>query len=96
MKQYLDEHYMEKISLEALSGLFYLNKEYLSKLFKQEYSVSIFDYVDFLRIEKAKKLLIETNKSIGEITEELGFYDESHFNRKFRKMTGTAPREYKF
>lgn len=96
VKQYLDEHYMEKISLEALSGLFYLNKEYLSKLFKQEYSVGIFDYVDFLRIEKAKKLLIETNKSIGEITEELGFYDESHFNRKFRKMTGTAPREYKF
>lgn len=95
VKQYLDEHYMEKISLDTLSGQFYLNKEYLSKIFKQEYAVSIFDYVDFLRIEKAKKLLTETEKSVGEITEELGFYDESHFNRKFKKMTGTTPREYK-
>lgn len=94
IKSYLDAHFQEKISLDMLSREFYLNKEYLSKIFKQEYATGIFEYVDFLKMEKAKELF-GAGKSIKEITEELGFYDESHFTKKFKKMIGISPKEYK-
>lgn len=94
IQAYLQEKYCEKISLQDLANHLYLTKEYVSKLFRQEFSIGIFDYIDILRIEKAKKLL-QKGATVHEVTEQIGYYDESHLNRKFKKYAGVAPKDYK-
>lgn len=94
IRDYIQQHYCEKISLQSLTEEFFLTKEYISKIFKQEFSISISDYVDVLRIEKAK-VLLKHGYTVREVTEAVGYYDESHLNRKFKKYTGTMPGAYR-
>lgn len=68
---------------------------YLSSLFKKEIGISIGDYIKTQKIEYAKLLLINTNKNINEITEELNFSTPSKFTSVFRSITGTTPKEYR-
>ncbi|MFI3213292.1 MAG: response regulator [Eubacteriales bacterium] len=94
IRTYLELHYCEKITLTSLSEYFFLTKPYLSKIFKDYFSIGIFDYLDILRIEHAKKLLA-TGNTMRQITDAVGYYDESHFDRKFKKITGMSPKNYK-
>ena len=95
LRAYLDKHYREKFTLAELASIFYLNKEYMSKMFRREYGVRISEYVDFLKLEEAKRLLLEGDKTVSEITELLNFYDESHFNKKFKKSVGVSPKDFR-
>ncbi|MEG2096682.1 MAG: response regulator [Pseudoflavonifractor sp.] len=94
IRDYLQQHYREKLSLQDLADRLYLNKGYVSKLFKQEFSIGVFDYVDFLRIEEAKELF-RAGHTVREVTELVGYYDESHLNRKFKKRVGIVPKDFK-
>lgn len=67
----------------------------LSKLFKESENVNYIDYVNNLRIEYAKKQLMETEKSIKEICMESGYGDPNYFSRIFKKWTGVTPTEYR-
>ena len=95
LRSYLSEHYMEKISLDELSSTFFLSKFYLTKLFKEQYGVTISEYILDQRIHHAKELLRFSNKSLDEIASECGFYDLPYFSRKFKKAEGITPSAYR-
>lgn len=93
--RYLDEHYTENISLDALTEQFFISKYYLSREFKKEFGTTIIQYVLMKRINYAKELLRYSNSSIEEIARLCGIDDASYFNKVFRKMEGCTASEYR-
>lgn len=92
--QYIEEHYNEKITLEVLAKELYLNESYLSKLFKKEIGLNFSDFLNNIRIEKSKKLLLENNYKIYEIADKVGFSNSKYFISVFKNKTGKTPKEY--
>lgn len=95
VKEYLDEHYMEKIMLEELAEKFFINKFYLSKIFKGTYGTTVNNYLISKRITRAKQLLRFTDMTVDEIGITVGMGDANYFSRMFRKVEGSSPREYR-
>ncbi|UVI32999.1 response regulator [Paenibacillus spongiae] len=92
---YLMSHYREKVSLESTAARFFLNKNYLSQLFKAETGTNFIRYLNAIRIEKAKELIVNTAETIHDIAEQTGFGDFRYFSRVFRNHTGLSPTEFK-
>ncbi|MDX8047561.1 response regulator [Gracilibacillus sp. S3-1-1] len=92
---YVNDYYMEDISLETLSNLFFLSREHISRKFKQETGLPLSKYVTKLRIDQAKYWLVETEETIYSIALMLGYQDENFFSKLFKKMTGSTPSEYR-
>lgn len=95
VKEYLDEHFTEKIVLEELAEKFFINKFYLSKIFKETYGTTINNYLISKRITRAKQLLRFTDMTVDEIGVAVGMADANYFSRMFRKVEGSSPREYR-
>lgn len=95
IQQYLQEHYAEKITLEDLSQRFYINKFYLTRVFKEQFGITIGDYLLNLRITKAKHLLRFTKKTAEEIGRECGIGDMYYFSRIFKKVEMISIREFR-
>ncbi|WP_180270815.1 response regulator transcription factor [Sporanaerobium hydrogeniformans] len=95
VKKYIDEKYFENLSLTILSEVFFVEKSYLSKAFKQETGENLMLYIARRRIEKATELIRDNNLSLTEISFLVGYEDYAYFNRVFRKVIGKSPREYK-
>jgi two-component system, response regulator YesN len=94
-KQYIQDHYKEEIGRNEVSAMFFLTSDYLAKMFKAETGVTIKEYVNNYRIEKAKDLLRNSNASISMIAAEVGFDNFSYFSTLFKKLTGTGPQTYR-
>lgn len=93
---YINAHYCESdISLPDAAKHVMLQKNYLSRLFKNEVGVNFTEYINMQRIRKAQELLSTTHKKSYEIAFEIGFQDESYFSRVFKKQVGISPNEYK-
>ncbi len=91
---YINENFRscdEKKAAEAFS----ISYSYFSRSFKQVMNMSFNEYVNFLKVNEAKKLLLTTEKSVTEIAEELGFSSPSHFINVFRKHNSISPKQYK-
>lgn len=86
----IHEQYMADISLESCADALGMNSYTLSKAFKQVTGINFIDYVTQIRIEKAKELLVNTNKKIHDVSEEVG-YRHNYFNRIFKKQVGMPP-----
>jgi len=95
LKQYICENYNKRTSLQDLSSVFYMNPSYMSTLFKQKTGSTIIDYLQQIRIEKAKTLLKESHYTINEIAQKTGFTDYRHFGCVFKKEMGTTPYNYR-
>lgn len=95
VREYLDEHFREKIVLEELARNFYVDKYYLTKIFKEAYGVTITAYILSMRITRAKSLLRFTDMTIEEVGAAAGMSDANYFARIFKKTEGMAPREYR-
>lgn len=93
--EYIYSHLFEEISLQKLADLSGLTLEYLSQLFKKETGLTLTNYIQWERIEEAKKLLAHTNDSISTIGARLTFYDQSHFIKVFKKHAGVTPKQYR-
>lgn len=93
--RYLQEHLSEDISLRILAEEFHLSAQYISQLFKSEIGVNFLAYLTNIRMERAKKLLLSTALSIGEISEQLGFGDYRVFTKVFKKSEGVTPSQYR-
>lgn len=95
VKNYLDENYSGKITLDNLCKQFYISKYYLTHSFKDEFGQSITRYLLSIRITHAKQLLRFSNKSIEEIGYEVGIGAPAYFSRVFKDVEGVSPRQYR-
>lgn len=92
---YIDQHYNEPISLADLAEHFHFNPSYLSTYFSQHYGIGFNEYLNQIRIEKAKSYLENKHVSISEISGYVGYSDHSYFCKVFKKMTGMSPSKYR-
>ena len=95
IKRYIDLHFKEPLTLEQLSEEAHVNKYYLSHAFKQEYGISPINYLISRRIDESKYLLSETDLSLSQIAQILGFSSLSYFSQVFRKVQGISPKEFR-
>lgn len=93
--RYVDENYRGNISLTSAAQALYMNPNYLSHLFKKEAGVTFVNYITQKRIEDAKHLLAQTEKSQTDIAIEVGFNDYFYFIKIFKKLTGMTPGQYR-
>jgi AraC-like DNA-binding protein/ligand-binding sensor protein len=94
-RRFAGENYKRKISVEDAAARVYLSPGRFSHLFKQETGTSFIQYLNRLRVDKAKELLINTKMSVTEISSETGFSSLTHFNRIFKKTEGVSPAAFK-
>ena len=92
---YISNHYNENISLEMLAKNTTMSVPTLMRLFKTAIGTSPANFITLQRISRAKILLANTNMSITVIANETGFFDNAHFTRTFKKITGMSPTEYR-
>lgn len=95
VRRYIDLHFKETLTLEQLAEEGHMNKYYLSHAFKREYGVSPINYMISRRIEESKYLLAETDLSMSQIAQLLGFSSLSYFSQVFRRTLGSSPMEYR-
>lgn len=92
---YVREHFAENIYVETVGDAMGFHPKYLSRIFKERTGVNMSEYITLLRITKAKDLLENTEKSVGEISEEVGFENRTTFFRSFKKLESVSPNEYR-
>lgn len=92
--QYIQQYYHQEITLQSISGLVHLSKNYFANLFRKEVGESFLEYLTRIRIEKAKTLLTGELKA-GDIGSLVGIQDPKYFSKVFKKITGVSPSEYR-
>lgn len=93
--EYIETHYGQSITLEALARLTGLSPKYFCRFFRAIVHRSPIDYVNYYRIECASHFLTTTDMTVAEIAQHCGYNDSSFFIKQFRKYKGTTPRRYR-
>lgn len=93
--RYIKENLGKNLNLADSAKICNMSVSQFMRIFKKETGMTFKEYVSLKRVEKAKYLLVNTNKSIAEISESLGMEDSSYFTKVFKKYTGTCPKDYK-
>lgn len=93
--EYLERHYHEDLSLDEVAGRFYYNPSYFSLLFKSHFGISFTDYIQRLRMQHARTMLLETDSRIAEIARQAGYRDIKYFAKVFKKSFLYTPEEYR-
>ncbi|HZH61875.1 MAG TPA: response regulator [Metabacillus sp.] len=94
-KQIIDEKFHGEITLESIASKLHINKSYLSELFKAEVGLTFNKYLNWVRIEKSKELLVVHDLNPSKIPELVGYKDYVYFSIVFKKFTGLPPGEFK-
>ncbi len=92
---YIDHNYKTNIKLETIAPLFGYNSAYLGKIFTKTTGESFNSYVDHMRIEHSKELLMENKLKVYEVAEQVGYKNVDYFHKKFKKYVGMSPAEYR-
>ncbi|GFN30181.1 response regulator [Paenibacillus xylaniclasticus] len=95
IKQYITQHLKEEISLESIAQRVQMSPYYISKMFKDQLGINYIDFLTECRIDKAKKLMLDPQLSMKEITFEVGYNDPNYFSKVFKKVCGCSPSEYR-
>jgi len=93
--RYIDNNYKEKMLIDELAFLFHTNRSTLCKKFKNLTGKSIVEYISDLKLQSAKELILTTDMSFTEISDELNFQSIHYFTRFFKKNTGKSPSAFK-
>ena len=93
--EYIEKNFQENINLNKISNYVSLSKNYFCNIFKKETGITIWDYLIRIRMEEAKRMLLETEQKTYEISERVGYDDPSYFGRLFKKYTGFTPMEFR-
>jgi len=91
---YFNENYPENLTLDSLSDYVSLSKRHLTRVFRENTGLSILEYLQKIRIDKACYLLVTTNKKVTEIAAMVGYTDYRYFSVVFRKYMGMTAKEY--
>jgi AraC family transcriptional regulator len=93
--EFMHDNYGRELALEEIAAAAYLSEYHFARLFKQITGATPHVYLANLRIEKARRLLIETTLPIIEIAAMVGYQSQSHFSKIFKSVTGITPRAYR-
>ncbi|RIX59754.1 AraC family transcriptional regulator [Paenibacillus nanensis] len=93
--RFINEHYMEDLSLHSLADRFYISPYHLSRSFKEVTGFTFVEYVNSVRIKEAIKLLRGSAMKVNLIARKVGFGSVTHFGRVFKSVTGNAPKYYR-
>lgn len=91
---YMETHIGENVSLGDLAGAACVSRFHFARLFRVSTGNSPMAFLLRLRVERAKEMLRRGDAKIAEIAAALGFFDQSHFARSFRRVVGVSPREF--
>ena len=92
---YIDNNINKKLTVEELSLRFYYNRYYIMKLFKKEIGISLFDYINNLRIYNSINSINNCDKLLIRIGIDNGFYSLEYYSEMFKKIIGVSPSVYK-
>lgn len=95
VRRYIDDHFKENLTLDQLAELAHINKYYLVHTFRKEYNTSPISYQISRRIQESRLLLTNTDYTLSQISQILGFSSLSYFSQSFRRLEGISPMEYR-
>ncbi len=95
IRVYIEHHVSHVLTVEELSRAVHLSQGYIFRIFKEFYNISPIQYHTLMRVQKAKSMIRNTNMSITEISDKLGFHSVQDFCRAFKKMDGFSPSSYR-
>ncbi len=95
IQTYIQHNYQKALTQDFIASLFYLNRSYLSTLFKQKTGMKFVDYLNDVRIEKAKEMLINSDKKMYYVSKAVGYDNTKYFFRVFKKKVGCSPEQYR-
>ncbi len=93
--KYISKNYLHKLTIQEIADHINISVSHLSRIFKQETSISLNKYITQIRIEKVRELLANTDLSIEEISNKTGFYDATYLCKSFKKHTGLSPNAFR-
>ncbi|UOQ48371.1 response regulator transcription factor [Gracilibacillus caseinilyticus] len=94
MKHYVDYFYAKELNVKVMADLFNYNPSYLGKKFKAETGSYFHQYLDAVRITKAKELLVDGSDKVYQVSEKVGYTNQDYFYRKFKYHVGISPKEF--
>lgn len=94
-KDFIHSNFNLQIGLSTIAETIGAHPSHLARTFRRRFHCSVGDYIRQLRLEYAAHQLIETDKTLAEISTDAGFYDQSHFTNAFKIYTGSTPNEYR-
>jgi len=95
IKKHIETRYDQDLSLQTLSDQFFISREYLSRKFKQQYGLNVSEYVEAVRIDNAKALLMNEALGVAEVAAMVGYQDARYFSKVFGKAVGLSPMQYR-
>lgn len=96
VKEYIDKNYEKEITLKQLSDLVMLTPSYLSTIFYNKVQYNFVEYVNLVRVNKAKELLMDSKFSIKDVSDKVGFINYNTFSRVFKKYAGVSAKQYRY
>ena len=93
--RYVDEHYRDNIDRDDVAAVAFVTPNYLSKLFRNHMGMNLREYINQLRIEEAKRLLLSTQMSVSEVASHVGYFNISYFSTVFHKIVGMSPVDWR-
>lgn len=95
IKIYMQRNYQKNLTQDFIASLFYLNRSYLSTLFKQKTGMKFIDYLNEIRLEKSMELLAGSSRKMYQISKAVGYDNTKYFFRIFKKKTGQTPEQWR-
>lgn len=95
VKDYIEKHYAENITLDKISGLIYMNSSYFSTFFKKHTGENYKQYLTEVRMKHARRLLLHSELMVYEVAEQVGYSNARLFSEMFRKHVGQTPQEFR-
>lgn len=93
--EYISGHYCEKIYIEKLADMITVSPDYFTKMFKDTIGKTPIEYINGLRINEAMRLLFETEKTMAQIADAIGFCNQNYFHKIFKQYMNISPLAYK-
>ena len=95
VRRYIDTHFKENLTLDQLAQMVHISKYHLAHTFQEEFHISPISYLISRRIQESHFLLQETDHTISQIAQILGFSSLSYFSQSFRRLEGISPIEFR-
>lgn len=94
-KEFIQNNYSQDLTLKDIAKVIYITPNYLANLFKNKTGKTVISYLTEVRIEEARRLLLETPLKVYQIAEKVGYHDSKYFSQVFKKQVGITPNEYR-